>query len=492
MREKTYILALDQGTTSCRAILFDEAGRPLTTAQREFAQHYPQSGWVEQDAAEIWSIQRTVMQEAAAQAEGAIAAIGITNQRETVVVWERESGRPVHPAIVWQCRRTSGLCTELKSAGHEEGIREKTGLIVDPYFSGTKLAWLLREIPGLKEKAERGEVLFGTIDSWLIWNLTGGRVHATDVSNASRTMLFNIHKLTWDEELCRLFGVPMAMLPEVRPSSGDFGRVTGIPGLEGIPIAGAAGDQQAALFGQACHEEGMLKNTYGTGCFLLMNTGERPASSRHGLLTTVAWQAEGKTEYALEGSVFTAGAVVQWLRDGLGLVREAKETEALALAVPDTDGVYFVPAFNGLGTPYWNPDARGMITGISRGTRKEHIVRAALEAVAYQTVDVIRAMEEESGIPLSELRADGGMTRNRFLLQFQADILNRTVTLPEEAETTALGAAYLAGLQVGLWSGREEIRRLWKERECYVPCMAEEVRRRLYGEWERAVKRQLV
>ncbi|WP_058302759.1 glycerol kinase GlpK [Gorillibacterium timonense] len=491
MERPQYILALDQGTTSCRAIWFNQEGQAAGTVQREYAQSYPRSGWVEQDAAEIWSLQREVMREAASRADGAIAAIGITNQRETVIVWDKLTGKPLHPAIGWQCRRTAEQCAELKANGLEDMIRAKTGLLIDPYFSGTKLAWLLREVPGLREKAERGEALFGTVDSWLIWNLTCGRVHATDVSNASRTMLFNIHKLEWDEELCRLFGVPAAMLPEVRPSSGDFGVVTGIPECEGIPIAGAAGDQQAALFGQACHEEGMLKNTYGTGCFLLMNTGERPADSRHGLLTTVAWQVEGRTEYALEGSVFTAGAVVQWLRDGLSLIREAGETEALALSVPDTDGIYFVPAFNGLGTPYWNPDARGMITGISRGTRKEHIVRAALEAVAYQTADVIRVMERESGIALNELRADGGMVRNRFLMQFQADILNRSVSLPEEAETTALGAAYLAGLHAGFWSGREEIRQRWTERERYTPRMEASERERLYAEWERAVKRQL-
>jgi len=491
MTEPHYILALDQGTTSCRAILFDHEGRSAGTAQREYAQSYPQSGWVEQDAAEIWSIQREVMREAARQAKGTIAAIGITNQRETAIVWDRITGKPLHPAIVWQCRRTADMCVQLKADGAEEEIRARTGLIVDPYFSATKLAWLLEQVPGLREKAERGEALFGTVDSWLIWNLTGGKVHATDVSNASRTMLFNIHRLQWDEELCRLFGVPAAMLPEVRPSSASFGTVAGVPECEGIPIAGAVGDQQAALFGQACHEEGMLKNTYGTGCFLLMNTGERPAGCRNGLLTTIAWQAEGRTEYALEGSVFTAGAVVQWLRDGLSLIRGAAETEALALSVPDTDGLYFVPAFNGLGTPYWNPDARGMITGISRGTRKEHIVRAALEAVAYQTADVIRAMESESGIPLSELRADGGMVKNRFLMQFQADILGRAVSLPEEPETTALGAAYLAGLKVGLWNGRGELKRLWTERERYLPMMAADRRERLYTEWERAVKRQL-
>ncbi|WP_438431320.1 glycerol kinase GlpK [Gorillibacterium sp. sgz500922] len=491
MKEPHYILALDQGTSSCRAILFDHGGRAVSTAQREYAASYPRSGWVEQDAAEIWRIQRVVMREAAQRADGRIEAIGITNQRETVIVWDRQTGRPLHPAIVWQCRRTAEDCARLKADGMEDEIRSRSGLVIDPYFSATKLAWLLREVPGLREKAEKGDALFGTVDSWLIWNLTGGKVHATDVSNASRTMLFNIHRLDWDEELCRLFGVPRAMLPEVRPSSADFGRVEGIPECEGAPIAGAAGDQQAALFGQACHEEGMLKNTYGTGCFLLMNTGERPCASKHGLLTTVAWQAEGRIEYALEGSVFTAGAVVQWLRDGLSLIREASETEALALSVPDTDGVYFVPAFNGLGTPYWNPDARGMITGISRGTRREHIVRAALEAVAYQTADVIRAMESESGIPLSELRADGGMVRNRFLMQFQADILGRAVSLPEEPETTALGAAYLAGLQVGLWSGRGELKRLWTERERFRPAMEAERRERLYAEWERAVKRQL-
>jgi len=491
MGKPQFILALDQGTTSCRAMLFDNEGRAVATAQREITQYFPENGWVEHDAEEIWQTQRAVMEEVVSRESGELLAIGITNQRETVVVWDRATGKPVHPAIVWQCRRTAALCAELKARGLTEDIRSRTGLVIDPYFSATKLSWLLDHVPGLRDRAERGEVLFGTVDSWLIWNLTGGKVHATDASNASRTMLFNIHTLMWDEELCRIFGIPAAMLPEVLPSSGIFGWADVAAGGRPVPIAGVAGDQQAALFGQACHKEGMLKNTYGTGCFLLMNTGEEPKESQNGLLTTIAWQAEGRTVYALEGSVFTAGAVVQWLRDGLSLIGHASESEALAASVPDTDGVYFVPAFNGLGTPHWNPDARGMITGITRGTRKAHIVRAALEAVAFQAADVIRVMERESGIRLSELRADGGMVRNRFLMQFQADVLGGTVTLPEEQETTALGAAYLAGLAVGLWSGREELQRLWLEKERFQPAWEDTLRDEQYQLWVRAVERQI-
>lgn len=491
MGKPQYVLALDQGTTSCRAMLFDNEGRAVAIAQREFTQFFPENGWVEHDAEEIWQTQRAVMEEVVSRAPGELLAIGITNQRETVVVWDRETGKPVHPAIVWQCRRSAAMCADLKAAGLAEEIRSRTGLVIDPYFSATKLSWLLDQVPGLRARAERGEVLFGTVDSWLIWNLTGGKVHATDASNASRTMLYNIHTLMWDEELCRIFGIPQAMLPEVKPSSGIFGWAQVGGGGTPVPIAGVAGDQQAALFGQACHREGMLKNTYGTGCFLLMNTGEEPKHSQHGLLTTVAWQAEGRTVYALEGSVFTAGAVVQWLRDGLSLIGQASESEALAASVPDTDGVYFVPAFNGLGTPYWNPDARGMITGITRGTQKAHIVRAALEAVAFQAADVIRVMERESGIRLCELRADGGMVRNRFLMQFQADVLGGPVTLPEEQETTALGAAYLAGLAVGLWSGRDELQRLWLEKERFLPTWADTRRNEQYQLWVRAVERQI-
>ncbi|MCL6459336.1 MAG: glycerol kinase GlpK [Gorillibacterium sp.] len=491
MKKPQFILALDQGTTSCRAILFDQAGRAVSSSQREITQYFPYNGWVEHDAEEIWNTQRAVMLDVVSREPNEIIAIGITNQRETVIVWDRETGKPLHPAIVWQCRRTTALCNRLKEEGREEEIRAKTGLIIDPYFSATKLVWLLENVPGLRQKAEEGQALFGTVDSWLIWKLTNGKVHATDVTNASRTMMFNIHKLTWDEDLCQSFGIPLSMLPEVRPSSGIFGMTNEIPGQTEVPIAGAAGDQQAALFGQACHKEGMLKNTYGTGCFLLMNTGEQPKESRHGLLTTIAWQAEGRTEYALEGSVFTAGAVIQWLRDGLSLIGHASESEQLAASVPDTDGVFFVPAFNGLGTPYWNPDARGMITGITRGTRKEHIVRAALEAVAYQTADVIRVMEQESGIRLCELRADGGMVKNHFLMQFQADILGRTVTLPQEQETTALGAAYLAGLAIGLWGDREELQKLWTEKERFYPTWGEARRNEQYQMWERAVQRQI-
>ncbi|WP_040949595.1 glycerol kinase GlpK [Gorillibacterium massiliense] len=486
--EKNYILALDQGTTSCRAILFDHKGRVAIKAQREFTQFFPKSGWVEHDAEEIWRVQREVMKEAVAGfASEEIAAIGITNQRETAVVWERATGKPIAPAIVWQCRRTTDICTRLRKEGWEDKVREKTGLVIDPYFSATKLMWLLDAIPGLRGRAETGEVLFGTMDTWLIWNLTGGRVHATDVSNASRTMLFNIREMAWDEELCREWGIPQAMLPDVRPSGAFFGETTELGG-DPIPVAGAAGDQQAALFGHACLDKSHVKNTYGTGCFMLMNTGNEQVSSRNGLLTTIAWQLQGeKPQYALEGSVFTAGAVIQWLRDGLGLISRAEETEAAAMSAADTGGVYFVPAFNGLGTPYWNPEARGMISGLTRGTRREHIIRAALEAVAYQTADVIRVMEAESGTRVSELRVDGGMVRNRFLMQFQADLLNVAVTVPEESETTSLGAAYLAGLTVGFWQSEDEICRLRKEAGRFVPDMEDTRREALYQGWKRAI-----
>jgi glycerol kinase len=486
---KTFVMALDQGTTSCRAILFDKQGRVIRVAQQEFTQHFPQAGWVEHDAREIWAVQQKVMKEAAsAVAVDEIAAIGLTNQRETTVIWDRDTGRPLHPAIVWQCRRTSDLCARLKADGHERMIREKTGLVLDPYFSGTKLKWVLDAHPEIRAKAERGEALFGTIDSWLIWNLTGGRVHVTDYSNASRTLLFNIHTLEWDDEILKLFGIPQAMLPEPRPSSEVYG-TTELLGPS-IPIAGAAGDQQAALFGQACYDKGTAKNTYGTGCFVLKNTGSRPVLSNKGLLTTIAWGIDGQVDYALEGSVFVAGSVVQWLRDGLGIIADASETEELAASVEDTQGVYFVPAFTGLGTPYWNPDARGMITGLTRGTTRAHLTRAALEAIAYQSVDVFRVMQEESGIPLQGVRVDGGAARNNFLMQFQADVLGVPVTRPKVLETTALGAAYLAGLAVGFWENRKQLQELWAADRTFYPECAEAYREMKYAGWQQAVSYQ--
>ncbi|GIP41066.1 glycerol kinase 2 [Paenibacillus sp. J31TS4] len=483
-----YILSLDQGTTSCRAIVFDRTGQVKAMAQREFTQHFPQPGWVEHDAAEIWNTQLDVMKEAAAAVGAeAIAAIGITNQRETTVVWDRETGEPLYRAIVWQCRRTAEMCAQLKAEGWEEKIREKTGLVTDPYFSGTKLSWLLAERPDIREKAERGEALFGTIDSWLIWKLTGGAVHVTDISNASRTLLFNINTLDWDEEILAKLRIPRAMLPEVRSCSEVYGTTGLLGGGSEVPIAGAAGDQQAALFGQGCCSEGMAKNTYGTGCFMLMNTGAKPVASQQGLLTTIAWSLNGKVTYALEGSVFTAGAVIQWLRDGLSIIADAAETEEAALAVEDTGGVYFVPAFTGLGTPYWNPHARGMITGLTRGTTRNHLIRAALEAIAYQSADVLKVMEEESGIKLQELRVDGGAVQNGFLMQFQSDLIREPVSRPQVRETTALGAAFFAGLAVGVWKDTDEICRIWTEDTRFLPQMDETARERKYEGWKRAV-----
>ncbi len=488
--EKKYVLALDQGTTSCRAIVFDKRGRMVSVAQQEFTQIFPQAGWVEHDAEEIWRVQLQVMRQAVQGIEpGEIAAVGITNQRETTVVWDRDTGKPLHNAIVWQCRRTSDICERLKADGKEAMIRAKTGLVVDPYFSGTKLKWLLDSDERIRSLAEQGRALFGTIDSWLIWNLTGGKAHVTDYSNASRTLLFNIHELDWDDDILREFGIPRSMLPEVKPSSGIYGHTALLGDGSPVPIAGAAGDQQAALFGQACYSEGTAKNTYGTGCFLLMNTGEQPVSSQKGLLTTIAWGLDGKVEYALEGSVFTAGAVVQWLRDGLGLIGHAAESEPIAASVEDTDGVYFVPAFTGLGTPYWNPHARGTITGITRGTTKAHIVRAALEAIAYQSVDVLQVMEEESGIRLRELKVDGGATKNDFLMQFQADLLGVSVTRPKVQETTALGAAYLAGLAVGFWRDKTELTALWETDKVFAPQKDEDYRSGKYAGWKKAVER---
>ncbi len=486
-----YILALDQGTTSSRAILFDRSGQPLSIAQKEFRQYYPQPGWVEHDAAEIWQTQletaRAVLEKQGISA-AEVAAIGITNQRETAVLWDKRSGRPVCPAIVWQCRRTAPYCDSLKEQGLENMFREKTGLPIDAYFSATKIRWVLQNVPEAAKLAESGNLLFGTVDTWLIWNLTGGQVHATDYSNASRTMLFNIHTLEWDAEVLELLGIPESILPEVRPSSGLFGH--SLPALFGaaIPIAGVAGDQQAALFGQACFSPGAAKNTYGTGCFLLMNTGGEPVSSQNGLITTIAWGLDGRVTYALEGSVFVAGAAIQWLRDGLGLISSAAETEGLCRSVADNCGVYLVPAFVGLGAPYWDPYARGVLTGLTRGANRAHIVRAAVESMAYQTCDVLRAMEQDAGIPLAELRADGGAAANAFLLQFQADITGVPVLRPSTLETTALGAAYLAGLAVGYWSDFAEIRRNWQVAEAFSPAISKEEAAGLEAGWRHAVR----
>ena len=486
-----YILALDQGTTSSRSLVFDKQGNIISSAQKEFKQIYPQPGWVEHDAEEIWSTQFGTMAEAVAKARinmQQIAAIGITNQRETTVVWERSSGKPVYHAIVWQDRRTASYCDELKTAGHKELIRQKTGLIIDAYFSATKLKWILDNVEGARKKAESGELAFGTIDSWLSWKLTNGEVHVTDVSNASRTMLFNIHSLQWDEELLKLFNIPASVLPDVKPSSNIYG-VTGniFPNTE-IPIAGIAGDQQAALFGQMCTQPGMVKNTYGTGCFMLMNTGEKAIVSKNNLLTTIAWQLNDKTEYALEGSVFIAGAVVQWLRDELKIIRTSAEVEKLAGQVQDTDGVYIVPAFAGLGAPHWNQYARGTIFGLTRGSSNAHIARAALDSIAYQTYDVLKAMEADSGIHIKELRVDGGATVNNQLMQFQSDILNCKVVRPKITETTALGAAYLAGLAVGYWKNVEEIQQQWQVDRSFAPEMNDDKRIELVKGWQRAVK----
>ncbi|GIW26048.1 glycerol kinase GlpK [Meiothermus sp.] len=487
-----YILALDQGTTSSRAIVFDLEGQPRAMAQQEFVQHFPQPGWVEHDPLEIWQTQLQVAREAIQQAAiqpGEIVAIGITNQRETTVLWERATGKPVSRAIVWQDRRTAPICDELRQGGYESVFRQKTGLVLDAYFSGTKVKWLLENVPGLRERAGKGELCFGTIDSWLIYNLTGGQVHATDVSNASRTLLFNLHTLRWDEHLLGILGIPKALLPEVRPSAGLFGET--VPELFGaaIPIAGVAGDQQAALFGQACFAPGMAKNTYGTGCFMLMNTGQTQVESKRGLLTTLAWQLEGAPpEYALEGSVFVAGAVVQWLRDGLGLIQTSSEVEPLARQVQSTEGVYLVPAFVGLGAPHWDPYARGTIVGLTRGSTKAHIARAALEAIAYQSRDVLEAMEADSGLPLSELRVDGGATINDLLMQFQADLLGTKVVRPKVTETTALGAAYLAGVGVGMLS-KEQIAERWAVQKRFEPVMPQETRERLYAGWKKALER---
>lgn len=492
MTKPRYVVAIDQGTTSCRAIVFDPQGVIVSTAQQEFTQYFPQSGWVEHDAEEIWQVQLKVLREAVRSLSiEDIAAIGITNQRETTVVWDRITGKPLHRAIVWQCRRTSAMCDELKLKGWESTIRSKTGLLLDAYFSGTKLKWLLDSNADIREKAERGDALFGTIDSWLIWKLTEGRQHVTDVSNASRTMLLNIHTVQWDEDILRDLNIPLAMLPEVRSSSEVYGHTQLLGDGFSIPIAGAAGDQQAALFGQGCFVEGMAKNTYGTGCFVLKQTGEKPVMSLNGLITTIAWKLNGKVYYALEGSVFNAGTVIQWLRDGLGIIGDAAETEAIALSVEHTEGVYFVPAFTGLGTPYWEPDARGMITGLTRASKRAHIVRAALESIAFQSQDVLQIMEAESGIHLRELRVDGGAVRNEFLMQFQADLLGVTVTRPKVIETTALGAAFLAGLAVGVWQDVSELEQLKGFDRAYEPGMDEVKREAAVAGWKRAVGYQL-
>ena len=487
-----YILALDQGTTSSRAMLFDHSGRIVAAASQEYPQIFPRPGWVEHDPEAIWSSQLHCAQEALRQSgaqSSEVAAIGITNQRETTILWEKATGRPVMNAIVWQDRRTAPLCDTLRAEGWESPIRQKTGLVIDAYFSGTKIAWMLDNLPGLRERAERGEILFGTVDSWLLSRLTGGRVHATDYSNASRTMLYNIHTLAWDDEILARLRIPRALLPTVRSSSEVYGASDERLFGAGIPVAGDAGDQQAATFGQACFTPGMAKNTYGTGSFLLLNTGEQPIPSQSGLLTTIGWGIGGRVTYCLEGSIFITGAAIQWLRDGLRLVASARETEALAAGIGETGGVYLVPAFVGLGAPYWDPYARGTIVGLTRGSGRAEIVRAALEAAAYQTRDVAQAMEADSGIQLRELRVDGGMVANNWLMQFQADMLGVPVQRPLVAETTALGAAYLAGLAVGFWAGLDDITHNWAMDRQFAPTLADETRERLYRGWQRAVER---
>ncbi|MFL6571365.1 MAG: glycerol kinase GlpK [Burkholderiales bacterium] len=486
-----YVLALDQGTTSSRAIVFDEAGGPVALGQREFRQIFPQPGWVEHDPREIFATQRDVAREALRKANVSakdVVAIGITNQRETTIVWDRQSGEPIANAIVWQDRRTAGLCKDLREVGAESLIRERTGLVIDPYFSGTKLAWLLDEIPGARERALRGELAFGTVDTWLVWQLTGNRTHVTDVSNASRTLLFNIHTNEWDDELLRLLRIPRAILPEVHPSAHAFGMVPAALLGEPLLIAGVAGDQQAALFGQACHVPGMAKNTYGTGCFMLLHTGDKVVQSANGLVATACAQTQAK-EYALEGSVFIAGAVVQWLRDQLGFFSSSSEVERLAAEVMDSGDVFVVPAFTGLGAPYWDPNARGIILGLTRGTTKAHIARAALESIAFQSAEVLEAMQKDSGEKLAELRVDGGASANDLLMQFQADLLGVPVVRPRVLETTALGAAYLAGLTVDLWKSREELAQQWKAARRFEPHMSASDRDARISRWREAVRR---
>ncbi|MEK4824423.1 glycerol kinase GlpK [Niallia sp. FSL W8-0951] len=487
-----FILSLDQGTTSSRAIIFNKKGDIVHVAQKEFTQIFPKPGWVEHNANEIWgsilAVIATVLSESDIKPEQ-IEGIGITNQRETAVVWDKNTGAPVYNAIVWQSRQTNEICEELKAQGYNQLFRDKTGLLIDAYFAGTKVKWILDHVDGARQKAENGDLLFGTIDTWLIWKLSGGKAHVTDYTNASRTLMFNIYELKWDEELLEILTVPKSMLPEVKGSSEIYAHT-----VEGhffgnrIPIAGVAGDQQAALFGQACFETGMAKNTYGTGCFMLMNTGEKAVKSDHGLLTTIAWGIDGKVNYALEGSIFVAGSAIQWLRDGLRMIKDAKDSEDYASRVDSTDGVYIVPAFVGLGTPYWDSDVRGAMFGVTRGTTKEHFIRATLESLAYQTKDVLAAMESDSNIQVKTLRADGGAVRNNFLMQFQGDILNVPVERPVINETTALGAAYLAGLAVGFWKDQKEIAEQWSLDRSYEPKMEEETREGLYAGWKKAVK----
>jgi glycerol kinase len=487
---KKYILALDQGTTSSRAILFDREGHIKSIAQKEFTQLFPQPGWVEHDPLEIWSSQASVASEARLKIGAAvseIAAIGITNQRETTIVWDRETGDPVYNAIVWQDRRTAAFCEQLKQSGFTEKIRSKTGLIIDAYFSGSKIRWILDHVPGAGKKAAEGRLAFGTVDSWLVWKFTHGSVHATDITNASRTMLYNIREQQWDEELLQMLDIPKSMLPTVKESSEFYGDTDSSIFSEKIPIAGIAGDQHAALFGQMCLEKGMVKNTYGTGCFMLMNIGDQFVESKNNLLTTVAWKINGRVQYAFEGSIFIAGAVVQWLRDGLGIIRNADEIEGLAMQVEDTNGVSFVPAFAGLGAPYWNPDARGTMVGITRGTKAAHIARAALESIAYQTMDVLKSMEADAGTSIKELRVDGGATANNLLMQFQADLLDCKVIRPEITETTALGAAYLAGLAVGFWKDTNEIAKWWKSEKEFLPKVASAAKQAGIDSWKQAV-----
>ncbi len=491
---KQYILALDQGTSSSRAIVFDETGATCAVAQKEFRQIFPRSGWVEHDPHEIWSSQASVIAEAITTLDinGLnIAGIGITNQRETTIVWDSDTEEPIYNAIVWQDRRTSDYCDKLKSEGVTEMIRRKTGLIIDAYFSATKIKWILDNVPGARERANKGKLLFGTVDTWLIWRLTRGEVHVTDVSNASRTMLFNINTLQWDDELLKMFDIPRSMMPEVRSSSEIYGHTKTTIFAHKVPIAGIAGDQQAALFGQMCIEPGMVKNTYGTGCFLLMNSGDKPIISQNNLITTVAWKIGDKVNYALEGSIFVGGSVVQWLRDGLGVIKSSSEVEELASRVPDTNGVYFVPALTGLGAPWWDQYARGTIVGISRGTNTAHIARAALEGIAFQTMDITAAMSRDAGLPLRELKVDGGASRNNLLMQFQADILGTRVIRPRVVETTALGAAYLAGLAVGYWSSVEQIRKQWHVDRIFEPTWDEAAIAKARDGWEDAVKRTL-
>ena len=489
---KQYILALDQGTSSSRAIAFDKSGSSVAVSQKEFTQYFPKPGWVEHDPMEIWSSEYGVLTEVLTSlglGGSDIAAIGITNQRETTIVWDAATGKPVYNAIVWQDRRTSEFCDSLKAAGLTDKIRSKTGLIIDAYFSGTKIKWILDNVPGARERAERGELRFGTVDSWLVWNLTGGAVHITDVTNASRTMLYNIHELKWDEDMMRLLGIPASMMPRVCESSEVYGYAEILGGK--VAIAGIAGDQQAALFGQMCTEPGSVKNTYGTGCFLLMNTGVKPVTSRNNLLTTIAWKIGGTVNYALEGSIFVAGSVVQWLRDGLGIIKSSSEVEALAASVPDNGGVYLVPALTGLGAPYWDQYAKGSITGLTRGTTAAHIARAALEGIAFQTMDIVDAMQKDADVVLSELKVDGGASKNNLLMQFQADILNTSVIRPKETETTARGAAYLAGLAVGFWASIDELRGQWEVDRSFTPkASAEEVAAARKG-WAEAIGRTL-